>query len=327
MRKALITGITGQGGSYLTELLLSKGYEVHGIIRRSSSFNTGRIDHLYQDNSILGKTLFLHYGDLCDCSQLARLLSSIQPNELYNLGAMSHVKVSFEIPEYTSDVAGLGVIRLLECIREIIPTCKVVQASSSEMFGSSQPLQNENTPFIPQSPYAVAKLMGYWNAKIYRDAYHLFVCNAIMFNNESPRRGETFVTRKITRALARIVAGKQKKLILGNIDSKRDWGYSPEYMESLWLMLQQDKPNDYVIATGETHSVKDFLYEAFSLAGLNWRDHVETSSLYFRPLEVESLCGDASKAKNILGWKPTTTFRQLVKIMVDNDLKAEGIVT
>lgn len=322
MKKALITGITGQDGSYLTELLLSKGYEVHGIIRRSSSFNTGRIDHLYNDPEINGKTLFLHYGDLADSSSISRLLEKIVPDEIYNLGAQSHVKVSFEVPEYTTDIVATGTCRLLDAIRETRIKTKFYQASSSEMFGLVQEVpQKETTPFYPRSPYSCAKVYSHWLTVNYRESYDLFACSGILFNHESPRRGQTFVTRKITHGLAEILAGKADKLYLGNLDAKRDWGFAGDYVEAMWLMLQQDKPDDYVIATGETYSVKDFLEEAFSYVGLDWKKYVEISEKYFRPAEVELLIGDASKAKEKLGWKPKVDFKGLVKMMVDSDRK------
>ena len=325
-KKALITGITGQDGSYLSELLLEKGYEVHGIIRRSSSFNTGRIDHLYKDPHYKDVKLFLHYGDLSDASNMAKLLEKIEPNEIYNLGAQSHVRVSFDIPEYTGDVTGLGTTRILEAIRDTQIKTKFYQASSSELFGKVQEVpQKETTPFYPRSPYAAAKIYSYWMTVNYRESYDMYACNGILFNHESPRRGETFVTRKITKALARIVAKKQDKLYLGNLDAKRDWGYAKDYVEAMWLMLQQDQPEDYVIATGETYSVKDFLTEAFSAVNLNWEDYVEIDSKYFRPAEVDLLIGDAAKAKEKLGWTPKTSFKELVKLMVESDLVSEGI--
>lgn len=320
-KKALITGITGQDGSYLAEFLLAKGYEVHGIIRRASTFNTGRIDHLYQDPHVNGVRLFLHYGDISDSTNLIKLLYRIQPEEIYHLAAQSHVRVSFDIPEYTGDVSGLGTIRLLEAIRETGLRSKFYQASSSEMFGKVQEVpQRETTPFYPRSPYGAAKVYAYWMVVNYRESYGLFGCNGILFNHESARRGETFVTRKITRAAARIKVGLQDKIYLGNLDAKRDWGYAKEYVEVMWLMLQQDRPEDYVIATGETHSVGEFLEEAFSYAGLNWRDHVEIDPQYYRPAEVDLLIGDASKAKKQLGWEPKTSFKELVQLMVDADM-------
>lgn len=322
MKKALITGITGQDGSYLAELLLEKGYEVHGIIRRASTFNTDRIDHLYQDPHINGVKLFLHFGDIGDSTNLIKLLYRIQPEEIYHLAAQSHVRVSFDIPEYTGDVTGIGTIRILEAIRETGLKAKFYQASSSEMFGSVQEIpQRETTPFHPRSPYGVAKVYAYWITVNYRESYGLFACNGILFNHESPRRGETFVTRKITLAAARIKAGLQDKLYLGNLDPKRDWGYAKEYVEAMWLMLQQDEPDDYVVATGETHSVRDFLEEAFSYSGLNWQEHLEIDPKYYRPAEVELLVGDASKAKRRLGWEPKTRLKELVHLMVDEDFK------
>jgi len=325
MKKALITGITGQDGSYLSELLLAKGYEVHGIIRRSSSFNTGRIDHLYQDPHINGVRLFLHYGDVADSTNLVKLLYRIQPHEIYHLAAQSHVRVSFDIPEYTGDVTGLGTIRILEAIRETGLKAKFYQASSSEMYGRVQAIpQDETTPFYPRSPYGAAKVYAYWLTVNYRESYGMFACNGILFNHESPRRGETFVTRKISRAVACIKAGLQDKLFLGNLEAKRDWGYAKEYVEAMWLMLQQQQPDDYVIATGQTHSVREFLDEAFSYAGLNWRNYVETDAKYYRPAEVDLLVGDASKAKNSLGWQARTTFKDLVRLMVDADVASVG---
>lgn len=321
MKTALITGITGQDGSYLAELLLDKGYTVHGIIRRSSSFNTNRIDHLYNDPHNPSTRLFLHYGDLSDSSNLNRLIEKIGPDEIYHLGAQSHVRVSFDTPEYTGDVTGLGTLRLLDAIRETGVDAKFYQASSSEMYGLVQEVpQSETTPFYPRSPYACAKVYSYWITVNYREAYNMFACNGILFNHESPRRGETFVTRKITRAVARIKAGLQKELFLGNLDAKRDWGYAKEYVEAMWLMLQQDEPADYVIATGETHSVREFLEEAFSCAGLQWEDYVKIDPRYFRPSEVELLIGDASKARTKLGWEPKVHFKELVQLMVDADI-------
>ena len=326
VKKALITGITGQDGSYLSELLLEKGYEVHGIIRRSSSFNTGRIDHLYSDPHIEGTRLFLHYGDLTDSSNISRLLEKIEPDEIYNLGAQSHVRVSFDTPEYTGDVVGLGTLRLLDAIKDSKIRTKFYQASSSELYGKVvETPQNESTPFYPRSPYAVAKLYSYWITVNYRESYNMYNCNGILFNHESPRRGETFVTRKITMAIAKILAGKQKKLYLGNLDAKRDWGYAKDYVEAMWLMLQQDEPEDFVIATGETRSVKDFLTEAFKLVNLDWEKYVEIDPRYFRPAEVDLLIGDPSKAKQKLGWTAKTSFNELVKIMLEADLKTEGI--
>ena len=321
MKKALITGITGQDGSYLAELLLEKGYEIHGIIRRASTFNTGRIDHLYKDPHINDVRLFLHYGDIADSTNLIKLLYRIKPEEVYHLAAQSHVRVSFDIPEYTGDVTALSTIRLLEAIRETGVDSKFYQASSSEMFGKVLEVpQRETTPFYPRSPYGAAKVYAYWATVNYRESYNLFACNGILFNHESPRRGETFVTRKITRAVARIKAGLQSKLYLGNLDAQRDWGYAKEYVEAMWLMLQQDKPEDYVIATGETHSVRDFLTEAFSYAGLDWQKYVELDEKYLRPAEVDMLVGDASKARDVLGWQPSTNFKDLVRLMVDADM-------
>ena len=325
-KKALITGITGQDGSYLTELLLEKGYEVHGIIRRSSSFNTERIDHIYSDPHIENTRLFLHYGDLSDSSNICRIIEKVEPDEIYNLGAQSHVRVSFDTPEYTGDVVGLGTLRLLDAIKDTKINTKFYQASSSELYGKVQEIpQKETTPFYPRSPYAVAKLYSYWITVNYRESYDMFNCNGILFNHESPRRGETFVTRKITKALAKIVAGKQDKLYLGNIDAKRDWGYAKDYVEAMWLMLQQDTPDDYVVATGETYSVKDFLTQAFKTVNLDWEKYVEIDSRYFRPAEVELLIGDPTKAKQKLNWTPKTSFKELVRIMVEADLATEGI--
>jgi GDPmannose 4,6-dehydratase len=320
MTKALITGITGQDGSYLAELLLAKGYEVHGIIRRASTFNTGRIDHLYKDPHINGVRLFLHYGDIADSTNLIKLLYRIQPDEVYHLAAQSHVRVSFDIPEYTGDVTALSTVRILEAIRETGVKSKFYQASSSEMFGKvTETPQRETTPFYPRSPYGAAKVYAHWMTVNYRESYGLFAASGILFNHESPRRGETFVTRKITRAAVRIKAGLQKKLYLGNLDAKRDWGYAKEYVEAMWLMLQQDGPDDYVIATGETHSVSEFLDEAFSYLDLDWREYVELDPKYLRPTEVDLLVGDASKAKRVLNWKPKVTFKELVRLMVDAD--------
>jgi len=319
-KKALITGITGQDGSYLAELLLSKGYEVHGIIRRSSSFNTDRIDHLYQDSHVNGVKLFLHYGDLSDSASIMRFLHELQPDEVYHLGAQSHVRVSFDIPEYTGDITGLGTTRLLEAIRETAPKARFYQASSSEMYGLVQAVpQREDTPFYPRSPYGAAKVYAYWMTVNYRESYKMHASNGILFNHESPRRGETFVTRKITRALARIKAGLQKELYLGNLDAKRDWGYAPEFVEAMWLMLQQEAGGDFVIATGETHSVREFIEVAFSHANLDWKEYVKIDPRYYRPAEVDLLIGDASKAKRVLGWQPKTTFNELVRIMVQAD--------
>ncbi len=351
MRRALITGITGQDGSYLAELLLRKGYEVHGIIRRASTFNTDRIDHIYQDPHIPDAKLFLHYGDLSVSGQITELIYNIQPDEIYHLGAQSHVRVSFDMPEYTGDVTGLGTVRLLEAVRKTGVKTKFYQASSSEMYGSAPPPQNEQTVFEPRSPYAVAKVYAYWLARNYREGYNLFACNGILFNHESPRRGETFVTRKITRAAARIRFGLQEKLYLGNLEAKRDWGYAPEYVEAMWLMLQQDSPGDYVIGTGEAHSVREFCEVAFREAGieLEWRgfgteevgtvagfndklsvvsckllagaEVVAIDPRYFRPTEVESLLADAAKAREELGWEPQVTFKELVRIMVAAEIE------
>ena len=325
MKKALITGITGQDGSYLAEFLLFKGYIVHGIIRRSSTFNTSRIDHIYKDPHLRGVKLHLHYGDLSDSSQLTNLIYNIKPDEIYHLGAQSHVRVSFDIPEYTGDITGLGVTRILEAVRRSEIKCKFYQASSSEMYGDALAPQNEDTPFRARSPYAAAKIYAYWMVRNYREGYNLFACNGILFNHESSRRGETFVTRKITRGLARIIAGKDKKLYLGNLDAKRDWGYAPDYVEAMWLMLQQERAEDYVIGTGETHSVEEFLIEAFNYVNLNYKEYVEIDSRYFRPTEVELLLADASKAKRELGWSPRISFKELVKIMVDSDMELIGL--
>lgn len=321
-KKALITGITGQDGSYLTELLLEKGYEVHGIIRRSSSFNTKRIDEFYQDPHESSARMFLHYGDLADASSINKILEKVEPDEIYNLGAQSHVKVSFDIPEYTGDATGLGVLRLLESMRETgLTKAKFYQAGSSEMFGKVvETPQKETTPFYPRSPYGAAKVYGHWIAVNYRESYDMFICNGILFNHESPRRGETFVTRKISRGVAAIKLGLQKKIFLGNLDAKRDWGFAKDYVEAMWLMLQQKTPDDYVVATGETYSVREFAEKAFAHVGLNYKDHVEVDPKYFRPAEVELLLGDPSKAKKVLGWKPKVMFSDLVTMMVDADL-------
>lgn len=318
---ALITGITGQDGSYLSEFLLKKGYLVYGIKRRSSSFNTTRIDHLYQDRHEKNVHLKLIYGDLNDASSLNRIIRTIKPDEVYNLAAQSHVRVSFDIPEYTSEITALGTTRLLEAIRDSGLKPKFYQASSSEMYGNAPGPQSEKTPFEPRSPYAAAKNYAYWMTVNYREGYNIFACNGILFNHESPRRGETFVTRKITKALARIQLGVQKKLYLGNLNAKRDWGFAGDYVEAMWLMLQQKKPDDYVIATGKTYSVKDFLKEAFGYAGLDWKKHVEIDKRYFRPTEVDCLIGDSSKARRKLKWKPKLNFKQLVHLMVDADMK------
>jgi GDPmannose 4,6-dehydratase len=321
-KRALITGISGQDGSYLAELLLEKGYEVHGIVRRSSSFNTDRIDHLYRDPHEQGVRLFTHYGDLSDSVALVKLLYELRPNEIYHLGAQSHVRVSFDIPEYTFDITGSGTVRLLEAIREAGVRPRFYQASSSEMFGAAPPPQNEETPFHPRSPYGVAKAAAHWATVNYREAYDMFCVSGILFNHESPRRGETFVTRKISRAVARIAAGLQDKLFLGNLDAKRDWGYAPDFVEAMWLMLQVDEPEDFVIATGETHTVREVVEIAFARAGLDWEPHVEIDSKYYRPSEVDALLGDASKAREKLGWEPTVRFRELVELMVDADVAA-----
>jgi GDPmannose 4,6-dehydratase len=351
-KKALVTGITGQDGSYLTELLLSKGYEVHGLVRRASTFNTGRIDHIYTDPHIPGTKLFLHNGDLSDSGQLVNLVYNIQPDEIFHLGAQSHVRVSFDMPEYTGDITALGTTRLLEAIRRSGIKSRFYQASSSEMFGAALPPQDEKTVFQPRSPYAAAKVYSYWMVVNYREGYNMFACNGILFNHESPRRGETFVTRKITRAVANILKGKQRKLYLGNIEAKRDWGFAPEYVEMMWLMLQQDGPDDYAVGTGESHSVKDFVEKAFGYAGIEieWRGEgidrkgvvksltsplnsalgvgdilIEIDPKYFRPTEVDFLQADISKARKKLGWEPRTTFEELVKIMVDYDMKLIGL--
>jgi len=322
IRKALITGITGQDGSYLTELLLARGYEVHGIIRRSSSFNTARIDHIYQDPHEFGARLFLHYGDLADGSVLSRLLREIEPHEIYNLGAQSHVRTSFDVPEYTGEICGLGTIRLLEAMRQTGITPRFYQASSSELYGKAlETPQRETTPFYPRSPYGCAKAYAFHITRNYREAHGFFACNGILFNHESPRRGETFVTRKITRAACRIKVGLQDKLFLGNLNAQRDWGYAPEYVEAMWLMLQQDEPDDYVIATGETHSVREFLDEVFGLLDLDWQPYVEIDPRYYRPTEVDLLLGDPSKAREKLGWQPRVTFKELARIMVEADLE------
>jgi GDPmannose 4,6-dehydratase len=326
VKKALITGITGQDGSYLAELLLSKGYEVHGVIRRSSTFNTGRIDHLYRDpHNGENVRLFLHYGDLIDASNLVTLILDLQPDEVYHMAAQTHVRVSFDMPEYTGDVTGLGTVRILEAIRKSGVPAKFYQASSSEMFGSAPSPQSEGTPFQPQSPYAAAKLYSFWVTRLYRDAYGIFASNGILFNHESPRRGGTFVTRKITRALARIVQKSQEQLYLGNLDAKRDWGYTPDFVEGMWQMLQQETADDFVLGTGETHSVREFLDEAFSYADLDWEKYVRIDPRYYRPLEVDHLLADASKAEKELGWKPRVRFRDLVRIMVDADLELLGL--
>jgi GDPmannose 4,6-dehydratase len=329
-KTALITGVTGQDGSYLSEFLLDKGYKVHGIIRRTSTFNTDRIDHIYQDPHQEDAKFFLHYGDLTDGTTLRRILEETQPDEVYNLGAQSHVRVSFDTPEFTVDSVAMGTLRLLEAVRDYQQrtnaNIRYYQAGSSEMFGKVQEIpQKESTPFYPRSPYACAKVYAHWQTVNHRESYNLFACNGILFNHESPRRGETFVTRKITRAIARIIAGQQKKLYLGNIDSKRDWGYAKDYVVAMWLMLQQENPDDYVVATGETYSVREFLELAFSHVNLNWEDYVAFDERYLRPAEVELLIGDPSKAKEKLNWKPSVTFPELVNLMVDADLEALGI--
>ncbi|MEO0535350.1 MAG: GDP-mannose 4,6-dehydratase [Cyanobacteria bacterium P01_A01_bin.123] len=331
-KRALITGITGQDGSYLSELLLENGYEVHGIIRRTSTFNTDRLDHIYVDPHSDDARLFLHYGDLNDGTMLRRILEQVKPSEVFNLGAQSHVRVSFDSPEYTVDTVAMGALRLLEAIRDYQQRTglqvRFYQAGSSEMYGKVQDIpQKESTPFYPRSPYACAKVYAHWQTLNYRESYDLFACNGILFNHESPRRGETFVTRKITRALARIVAGQQKKLYLGNLDSKRDWGYAKDYVRAMWLMLQQDAPDDYVVATGETHSIREFLDIAFKHVNIDWQDHVEFDPRYLRPTEVDILIGDPAKAKQKLGWEPSVTFEGLVKLMVDADLEAVGVKT
>jgi GDPmannose 4,6-dehydratase len=325
MKRALITGITGQDGSYLAELLLSKGYEVHGLIRRSSTFNTHRIDHIYDDPHTKDPHLLLHYGDLSDASQLTNLVYNVQPDEIYHFGAQSHVRVSFDMPEYTGDITGLGTVRLLESIRRSGIKARYYQASSSEMFGASPPPQSEKTPFYPRSPYGAAKVYSYWVAVNYRESYGMFICNGILFNHESPRRGETFVTRKITRGIAHILAGKQQHLYLGNMKAKRDWGYAPEYVECQWRMLQQEKPDDYVVGTGESHSVEEFVRETFAYAGLDPSEHVKIDERYYRPTEVDYLKADISKAKEILGWTPRISFSDLVKVMVDCDMEMVGL--
>ncbi len=329
-KRALLTGITGQDGSYLAELLLEKGYEVHGIIRRTSTFNTDRLDHIYVDPHAEDAKLFLHYGDLNDGTMLRRILEEVEPAEVYNLGAQSHVRVSFDSPEYTVDTVAMGALRILEAIRDYQQRTgnevRFYQAGSSEMFGKVQEIpQKETTPFYPRSPYACAKVYAHWQTINYRESYDLFACNGILFNHESPRRGETFVTRKITRALARIVAGQQKKLYLGNLDSKRDWGYAKDYVRAMWLMLQQDHPDDYVVATGETHSIREFLDIAFNHVNLDWNDYVEFDPRYLRPTEVDILIGDPTKSKQQLGWELSVNFEELVKLMVEADLNAVGI--
>jgi len=325
-KTALITGITGQDGSYLAEFLLGKGYEVHGIIRRASTFNTGRLDNIYQDPHAKMRRLILHYGDLSNSEKLADLIYNVEPGEIYHLGAQSHVRVSFDTPEYTGDITGLGTARILEAVRKSGIKTRVYQASSSEMFGTAKPPQGEKTPFQPASPYAAAKLYAFWMARTYREGYGIFISNGILFNHESPRRGETFVTRKITRAVAGILAGKQDFLYLGNLDARRDWGYAPEYVECMWKILQHGKADDFVAGTGETHSVKEFVVEAFKYAGLDWKKLVKTDPSYLRPVEVPALRADIRKAKRELGWKPKVGFRTLVRLMVDADMEAGGLV-
>ena len=326
MRKALITGITGQDGSYLAELLLSKGYEVHGIIRRASTFNTNRVDHIYRDPHNGDKALMrLHYGDLASSDSLRNIILEVKPDEIYNLAAQSHVRVSFDLPEYTGDIDGLGVTRILEAIRSSGVPVRFYQASTSELFGSAMPPQSETTPFQPQSPYAAAKAYAFYMTRNYREGYGMFACNGILFNHESPRRGETFVTRKISRALAAILAGKQHYLYMGNLDSKRDWGYAPEYVECMWMMLQHEEPLDLVIGTGESHTVREFLDEAFGYVGLDYQEYVRIDEKYYRPTEVDFLLSEPTKAKNLLGWEPRIRFPELVRIMVDADLELEGL--
>lgn len=325
MKKALISGITGQDGSYLAELLLGKGYEVHGIVRRASTFNTDRIDHVYRDPHESGVRMFLHYGDLADATGLRAVLEKASPDEVYNLGAQSHVKVSFEQPEYTADIVATGTLRLLDAVRDHESSSgkrlRFYQAGSSEMFGSAAPPQNEQTAFSPRSPYAVAKVAAHWYCRNYRESYGMFICNGILFNHESPRRGETFVTRKITRAIGRIKLGLQRTLYLGNLDARRDWGFAGDYVAAMWLMLQHSEPGDYVVATGESHSVRDFVVEAFNYAGLDYNEHVEIDPQYFRPAEVDHVRGDATRARSILGWQSEVSFNELVSMMVDHDLE------
>jgi len=324
-RKALITGITGQDGSYLAEFLLSKGYQVHGLIRRASTFNTERIDHLYQDPHTPGRNLFLHYGDVSDAEQLSHLIYNIQPREIYHLAAQSHVKVSFEMPEYTGNITALGTTRILEAIRKSGIKTRFYQASSSEMFGAAPPPQNEDTPFQPRSPYACAKVYAYWMVRNYREGYKIFASNGIMFNHESPRRGETFVSRKITRGIVGILKGEQKRLYLGNLMARRDWGFAPEYVELMWQILQEEEPNDFVVGTGVSHSVREFVEAAFSYAGLNWKNYVSIDERYFRPLEVDNLIADASRIREKLRWSPKISFSELVKVMVDFELLKAGL--
>ena len=324
-KRALITGVTGQDGSYLTEFLLAKGYEVHGLMRRASLFNTDRIDHLYHDPHLAGAKLSLHYGDLTDGSGLRRVLEKVDPDEVYNLGAQSHVKVSFEVPEYTAEVVAIGTLRLIEALRDHIlhggRAVRYYQAGSSEMFGASPPPQNEKTPFYPRSPYGVSKAAAHWFAVNYREAHGLFICNGILFNHESPRRGETFVTRKVTRAVGRIRHGLQDKIYLGNLDARRDWGFTGDFVEAMWLMLQQDEPDDYIVATGVMHSVRELVETAFAAAGLDWQRHVELDNRYLRPTEVDALQGDAAKARSRLGWQPRVGFHELIGMMVAHDLE------
>ncbi|MEI8176617.1 MAG: GDP-mannose 4,6-dehydratase [Candidatus Omnitrophota bacterium] len=325
MKRALITGITGQDGSYLSELLLSRGYEIHGIIRRASTFNTERIDHIYEDPHQQNKTLFLHYGDLADSEQLTNIIYNIKPDEIYHMGAQSHVRISFDLAEYTTNITAMGTLRILEAIRKSGIKTKFYQASSSEMFGAAKPPQNEVTPFQPRSPYAISKVYAYWTVANYREGYNIFASNGMLFNHESPRRGEVFVTRKITRGLARILAGKEQKIYLGNLEAKRDWGFAPEYMELVWKILQQDAPGDYVIGTGTTHSIKEFLTAVFGYVNKDWHDFVEIDKRYFRPTEVDVLQADISKARRELGWEPKINFEDLAKIMVDADMRKIGL--
>ncbi len=328
MKKALITGITGQDGSYLTELLLDQGYEVHGLIRRASTFNTHRLDHIYHDpHNQNGANLHLHYGDIAASGNLVELIYNIRPDEVYHLAAQSHVRVSFDLAEYTGDVTGLGTMRILDAVRKSGIAARVYQASSSEMFGAAKPPQKEDTPFEPQSPYAAAKVYAYWVTRNYRQGYHLFASNGILFNHESPRRGETFVTRKITRAVAAIKAGRQNELFLGNLEARRDWGYAPDYVAAMWKMLQIEAAGDFVIGTGEAHSVREFLDEAFGYAGLDWHEYVKIDARYFRPTEVDYLLADASKARQMIGWEPRVFFKDLVRIMVDADLELIGLAS
>ncbi|OGW42674.1 MAG: GDP-mannose 4,6-dehydratase [Nitrospirae bacterium RBG_16_43_11] len=324
-KKALITGITGQDGSYMAELLLSKGYEVHGLIRRASTFNTGRIEHIYVEPHDPSANIFLHYGDLSDASQLTHIIYDIQPEEIYHFGAQSHVRLSFDMAEYTGNVTGLGTTRILEAVRRSGISARFYQASSSEMFGAAPPPQNESTPFYPRSPYAAAKVYAYWMSVNFREAYNMFISNGILFNHESPRRGEVFVTKKITRTIANIIAGKEKYLYLGNLEAKRDWGYTPEYVMLTWMMLQQEKPGDYVVGTGETHSVEEFVKAAFEYAGLDWQEHVKIDPYYFRPTEVEVLKAGPDKARKELKWDPRITFSKLIKVMVDADMRRMGL--